>query len=52
MLELEEVKVHANDEAAQKAVLREELRRKETVSTHIIIMASSARLVHLGYILC
>lgn len=34
MLELEEVKVHANDEAAQKAVLREELRRKEAVSIH------------------
>lgn len=34
-LELEEVKVHANDEAAQKAVLREELRRREAVSRHL-----------------
>lgn len=34
-LELEEVKVHADDEAAQKAVLREELRRKETVSRYV-----------------
>ena len=31
-LELEEIKVHAEDEAAQKSVLRDELRRKEAVS--------------------
>lgn len=31
-LELEEIKVHAEDEAAQKSVLRDELRRKEAES--------------------
>lgn len=31
-LELEDVKVQVDDEAAQKSVLREELRRKEAVS--------------------
>lgn len=32
MLELEEVKIHASDEAAQMSLLRDELRKKEAVS--------------------